>query len=125
MNTQAIFNKVATHLLTQNCLSADGGLCMYRGPDGLKCAVGCLIDDDHYDRTLEGVTIGSDSNGRVRRVVELSIGRELSYDEVGLLANLQWTHDRGRLEEWRVKLADIATQANLNADVVHAHPIAA
>jgi hypothetical protein len=28
--------------------------CLYRGPDGLKCAVGVLIPDEEYQPSLEG-----------------------------------------------------------------------
>lgn len=52
---QEIFNKVATHLLTQGKRSvASDGSCMYRGPEGTKCAIGCLIEDDEYHPLLEG-----------------------------------------------------------------------
>ena len=32
----------------------DEDQCMYRGPDGLKCAAGHLIPDDEYDERMEG-----------------------------------------------------------------------
>ena len=34
--------------------SADGGLCMYRGPNGLKCALGWCIPDYMYAPEMEG-----------------------------------------------------------------------
>lgn len=50
-----IFSKVKTHLLTQNKTSEnESGRCLYRGPDKLKCAAGCLITDEQYDITMEG-----------------------------------------------------------------------
>lgn len=63
MTNQEIFDKVATHLFTQGvrsvsktCLndaSFDADYCLYRGPNGTKCAVGCLIPDEDYDPTME------------------------------------------------------------------------
>lgn len=59
MNTQEIFNTVATHLLTQNARSMgtapqmEGRGCLYRGENGRMCAVGCLIKDEFYDPILE------------------------------------------------------------------------
>ena len=53
MTQQQIFDKVATHLLTQGAKSMMGDTCRYRGSNGAKCAVGCLIKDDHYDPILE------------------------------------------------------------------------
>ena len=37
-------------------LGADGN-CMYRGPDGCKCAIGHMIPDDDYDLRFEGNAI--------------------------------------------------------------------
>jgi hypothetical protein len=54
---QEVFDQVANHLLTQNKRSVsatDNTLCVYRSPDGLKCAAGCLIADDEYDPRMEG-----------------------------------------------------------------------
>jgi hypothetical protein len=48
MTKQEIFDKVAAHLLTQRRQSVNdcSGACVYRSPEGLKCAAGCLIPDD-------------------------------------------------------------------------------
>lgn len=49
MTPQEIFDTVYKHLVTQGEQSVNGiGFCMYRNPEGLKCAVGCLIPDDLY-----------------------------------------------------------------------------
>lgn len=54
---QEIFDKVATHLFTQRKRAfASGHGCRYRTTakgQVLKCAVGCLIPDEAYDRSLE------------------------------------------------------------------------
>ena len=44
---QTVFDRVATHLLTQNAQSLDivDGECLYRGEDGKMCAAGCLLTD--------------------------------------------------------------------------------
>jgi hypothetical protein len=53
MTLQETFDKVCVHLLTQLqksvFLDSNGSMaCAYRGPNGLKCAVGCLIPDELY-----------------------------------------------------------------------------
>lgn len=58
MNAQQMFDHVADHLATQQVQSAfvneRGTLhCRYRHY-GLKCAVGALIPDELYEKTLEG-----------------------------------------------------------------------
>lgn len=47
MNYQETFNKVATHLLTQNARSQGAGhSCAYLSAAGRMCAVGCLFPPD-------------------------------------------------------------------------------
>jgi len=72
--------------------------CMLRTPDGLKCAVGHLIDDAHYTVSLEQL-----ANPRKWRTCRRAIA--LSHPELGLdpedpthiiwelLADLQSAHD--------------------------------
>jgi hypothetical protein len=64
MEEQEIFDKVATHLFTQGCRSAVDpdalfGACLYRGPNGMSCAVGVLIPDELYDPEMETITIAN------------------------------------------------------------------
>ena len=63
---QDAFDKMVRHLLSQGKRSygnipdeadhpgTEG--CLYRGPDGLMCAVGCLISDEDYDPRMENST---------------------------------------------------------------------
>lgn len=55
MTEQEIFDKVAEHLQKQGhrALNEDG-VCVYRGKNGTKCAVGALIPDELYDSKIEG-----------------------------------------------------------------------
>ena len=56
-NKQYIFDRVATHLMTQSRKSVDptsDKLCKYRGPDGCMCAIGCLMTDEEYKPAFEG-----------------------------------------------------------------------
>jgi hypothetical protein len=54
---QETFDKMVNHLRKQNSKSllADerDDTCAYRGKDGKMCAVGCLIEDEFYDPSLE------------------------------------------------------------------------
>ncbi len=55
---QEIFNLAYTGLHGQGwrqSVNAEGG-CMYRGPVGLKCAIGHCIDDQDYDPEMEGTS---------------------------------------------------------------------
>ena len=58
MNRQKVFDTVLTHLRTQNRRAVNGsGGCVYRSPEGLKCAIGCLIPDELYRSSMEGTTV--------------------------------------------------------------------
>lgn len=142
--TQDIFNKVVTHLLTQNEMSvayrASGdpnikGMCAYRGKDGLKCAVGCLIEDDEYLPIMEGIRVmglvgklvferGDKTRERRSRVPvhEIVINNQ-SYNvkalsdrlfpHLELLNRLQQIHDAGEVSRWEEQLREIAEKFGL------------
>lgn len=53
LDRQRAFETAVTHLIEQNEQSHHNGICVYRGPNGTKCAVGALISDDEYDPLME------------------------------------------------------------------------
>jgi hypothetical protein len=56
---QEIFDKVINGLVSQNLQQSHlNDRCMYRGPNGLKCAAGHLIPDEIYEPAMEGNRIG-------------------------------------------------------------------
>lgn len=53
MNAQEMFETVARHLFAQGKRAGveneEGDFsCLYRAPDGTKCAIGCLLTDEQY-----------------------------------------------------------------------------
>ena len=132
MNTQQIFDKVATHLLTQNRQAMTLGGCMYRAEDGAMCAVGCLINDNEYTEELEGrslwdeITYEDGYSTTVREAVERSIGRPITTKEYEMLRHLQQIHDRAdvgvigtpSVEQWPDALRRVAKQYSLSDKVV-------
>lgn len=56
LTPQEAFTKMVNHLTKQQGRSFGlAGLCMYRSPDGLMCAVGCLIPDEQYVPQMDGM----------------------------------------------------------------------
>ena len=112
MNTTLdIFNKVSEHLLTQNERSRDSwGDCLYRSPAGLKCAVGCLIEDEFYSEDLEHIyAVGrytDEWQKPIRKALELS-GVPINDEIKDLVQQLQVIHDSKEPEFWRKELAKI------------------
>lgn len=110
MDQQLIFDKVKTHLLTQNRISEDtNGVCMYRGPDGLMCAVGCLIDDAHYMPSFEGMTV----NQLMRN--DLLTTDPFNDENFDLLGALQRVHDGFDPKDWVFRLNEVAERYGLNS----------
>lgn len=90
MNNQEIFNKVYYHLITQgNASISANGDCVYRGMNGMSCAVGCLISDEHYDSEIEGKSVMMES---VQEIL-IKSGININNDTINLLFSLQEAHD--------------------------------
>lgn len=85
-----LFRTVARHLFRQGCQSTlenNSNECLYRGPQGRKCAVGFLIPDSSYSSAMEGRGIDSlieDFGGVLPRAI---------LDNSSLLLRLQQLHD--------------------------------
>lgn len=113
MTRQETFDKVAQHLLRQNARAmgpgAIGPQCVYRAPDGKKCAVGCLIPDDKYNPSMEGRSLVM--HGPLQAIV----GCENARDMLRLLDALQGCHDDVPVEKWREHLKHIAERHGLDA----------
>ena len=108
ISAQEIYDTVARHLFSQGRKAAVriGGVysCVYRGPRGLKCAVGCLIRDDEYDRVMEnhGVTDLCGRNRLPQRLIP----------HAALLLDLQDVHD----EPPKLRAATLRQDFQLIAD---------
>jgi hypothetical protein len=107
---QEIFNLCATHLLTQNEHSySRHNACMYRNPNGLKCALGVLISDEEYCGDME-------SKGITTLLREFGISHSIHHD---LLHDLQRVHDNGHTVScWPNELIDLAMTYNLSYETV-------
>lgn len=116
MNAQQIFDKVAAHLLTQGkkaMVSTDqAAACMYRGPNGTRCAVGCLIPDELYHEDFEYHT-AKELPESLWTALEIDMP---AHEE--LVMALQMVHDNALPETWAKRLHALAEAEHLNADVI-------
>lgn len=108
MTRQETFNKAYLFILKQGKQSKIEDECQYRGPDGLMCAAGCLIDDAHYQKYFEGNALDQDSDPQAWE----GIGRALALSGVDnadlpMVRDLQIVHDG---------LADLGTGRMYTAD---------
>ena len=87
-SAQEVFDIVVNHLFTQGRPAYDGVQgCMYRAPDGLRCAVGVLIPDDLYDKVFEG----SQSDFVIQELFDEDLADWRKHKD--LLRRLQGIHD--------------------------------
>jgi hypothetical protein len=99
---QTLFNKVATHLLTQKKRSASAdGKCAYR-LGSLKCAAGCLLPDDFDFKKYNYCCWTALVNWNL-----VSSGHE------SLICELQHVHDKGAVKNWPAHLSNLSEKHNL------------
>lgn len=105
VSKQKTFDTVAKHLLTQNQKSfdPDKNICRYRYGD-LKCAVGCLIPDSSYHKSIEGFAVGS----------PIIFNLIPENHDTKLLDKLQELHDTTDVSEWRDRLRILAASFHLD-----------
>ncbi len=123
MDQQAVFNTVAEHLLAQNEQSLNkAGECSYRGHYGRKCAVGCLITDDAYDRRMEGTSVTNQILHEICNTQQSQLLKEALYNsgvipegylDIDLLHRLQEVHDDCPPHQWEDLLTVLASEFEL------------
>lgn len=113
---QEIFDIVAVHLLTQNEKSeslGNGGYDMYkyRGRNGLKCAIGCLISDENYMELIEGKMVA----GLFSKYPQVMKASGLREEDSEFLRSLLIIHDFNTVEFWPYELRIFARNNKLDA----------
>jgi hypothetical protein len=103
MDNKKIMDIVEPHMLNQASRSVSyisgNEKCAYRGDDGMKCAVGVLIDDAHYSESFDmgGFPVWDES---VAMAVEASLGEKLDALNMTFLSELQKIHDVQPVSAW-------------------------
>ena len=109
---QMVYDRVKKHLLDQNVRSVDGtGRCMYRGPEGRMCALGCLIPDSRYAPSLEA--FGSPYSSEIQMAIFGRPTTNLGGAMMRLLKYLQAIHDYSFPSRWEDQLHGVACQEGL------------
>ena len=114
MDRQEIFDKVANHLLTQNKKSmlTSSGCCLYRGPNGTKCAIGALIPDNLYKEKWDECPIDicgvlNDSR-KLKKYLKIEDASDANF-----LQSLQSIHDEYEPISWESLLKEFAIDYRL------------
>lgn len=126
MDAQECFDKVVVHLIKQGktCYDPIRNISLYRTKDGLKGAIGCLIEDDEYDPSFESLKLA-----QLLEVAPDSLKERLA-PHFDLLIDLQKAHneainmDNARYpsnfiyKEWDICFKEIAYKYHLSYDFV-------
>lgn len=98
----AIFERIKTHLLTQNQRALEDGRCVYSSVNNLKCAVGCLILSQHYSEELERFHY---TDRKIQKALKRSGIDPVHFPLVYAMARI---HDKFGPEEWGEKFERVA-----------------
>ena len=121
MNRQLIFNRVAKHLATQQKRAVQFSFereetCSYLTPDGLRCAIGCLIPNGHAGLAC----LGSVST-LLNEYPDLGTLWEIDsdfYEDLTFLERLQTIHDDKPVEDWKDCLTNFANTNHLSTSTL-------
>ena len=114
---QQVFDQVVAHMIKQGERSIqNGSMCLYRGPNGLKCAAGCLIADDEYEEYFDK---GADSGGG--NWSSMILNNSAPDYHASLIFQLQRAHDQnGAIGSVLNSMRNVGTKYELNLDVFNA-----
>jgi len=107
-DAEDVFFFIVRHLANQNARSTfHGHGCVYRNPEGLKCAAGCLIADDEYSKEFENKTWKA-----------LRDAGEVPIEHADLINSCQTVHDNFDPEEWEKVFLGMAIGLGFNCNKV-------
>ncbi|UTS52079.1 hypothetical protein [Synechococcus phage BUCT-ZZ01] len=132
---QRVFDKVATHLLTQRQKSTQNSKsyrCVYKNEDGLMCAAGCLIPNtvvmnDEINSMSWNTLISRVKNPNPTSYeydILLSLNQKLPKylledDAIYFVKTLQDIHDQQQIYDWKEHLQFIADEFGLDSGVLN------
>lgn len=130
MTRQEMFDKAARGVIAQGGPSGvrrfNAIYCKYRGPNGRKCAIGHLIEDDEAAETLDACSVAQTVGALARR------GFLFSVKDADFLQRIQSAHDIAALSdderfirEFREAMRGIAARYDLSPAVLDEPPAAA
>lgn len=116
MKKQELFDKVATHLMTQNDRALDDKRRpTFFAPDGKMCAIGSVMDRRAFeDCCWASVVMPSDIIHEYDHILPDGAGKHHS-----MLESLAYTHDALRPCDWMDELRGIASQEGVNQKVIN------
>lgn len=105
-----------TEVIKQGRKSFWDGTCKYRRGDGLKCAVGMCVADEHYNEDMEWLIASAEAVLSSLRLSHPAIDFDNSHN-VNILCSLQHCHDScsiiGFVDEFKLAIKTSVDNGNL------------
>lgn len=120
LDRQEVFNRVVTHLRKQgerSSLEEDSRICLYRGPNGLKCAIGGLIADEHYSSMIESQGVEHPKVVEALKASGIPVD-DTMFTDLTFLRALQRIHDFSEPSEWEIHFGIFARTHQLTVPEV-------
>lgn len=128
LTKQEVFDKVALALLKQNkksigpAITDDGEKirCMYLNPNGCRCAVGHMLNDED----LQAIVRWKENTSSIRNMIRIFFpnteSKEIAFirAEMAFCRGLQFIHDTRMPGKWREEFIDFASMYELDATKV-------
>lgn len=117
LTEQDVFNNAYIGMLRQNRRSAKslhGNQCLYRGPNGLKCAIGHSIPDELYSASMENVAFLHIIRPEARFKGSKELRKLFANVSDNLIRELQSIHDTVEVHRWKFHLDNLAVRYKLN-----------
>jgi hypothetical protein len=120
LDDHAVYQCVRRHMLAQLAASADdAGSRRLRGYRGCKCAIGCLIREEHYHPALEHLAVAYCRNypdSPLLMALAASGVDVRSKASIDLLIALENIHDGTAVDEWPHRLDRLGRERGFIAD---------
>ena len=112
MNNQEFFTATVAHLRKQGMKAMENNTCLYRGSDGMQCAVGCHIPAEMYRPEMEGrcCDVLFSEFGKVAQVFDGVNGN--------LIGAMQEVHDEYPVGRWEEQFDVVAHSFGLNCQAM-------
>lgn len=124
MNMQEAFDVAAGGMLKQRRKSqaviCGERQCCYRGEGGTRCAIGFLLSDAAYDVEFDalGISLANSGGCRIQAALEAS-GVDFGEPSMfSMLAALQEIHDCREVEQWPMRLLELAAEFELDGRII-------
>jgi hypothetical protein len=119
MTDQEVLDKIVEHLQKQGRKSTDSSLtCLYRGPEGTKCALGIFLTDEEVETVRYASLRDPCASERSQRLRVFLENKGIDTIQYGIADSAQRIHDQFEPEQWPERFYSLASNRGLDVTLV-------